>query len=70
MHGKGQVQGLVVVDPHLREAIIWGWASLSRELFSNTFDLKLISNVDNIRAGQMISHRLYAREYVGESSSV
>ena len=69
-YGKGRVQGLVVVDPYLRETIIWGWASLSRELFSNPFDLKLISNVDNIRAGQMISHRLYAREYVGESSSV
>lgn len=62
-HGKGQVQGLVVVDPHLREAIIWGWASLSRELFSNTFDLKLIPNVSNIRAGQQISYRIYAREY-------
>ena len=61
-HGKGQVQGLVVVDPYLRETIIWGWASLSRELFSNTFDLKLIPNVSNIRAGQQISYRIYARE--------
>lgn len=61
-HGKGRVQGLVVVDPYLRETIIWGWASLSRELFSSTFDLKLIPNVSNIRAGQQISYRIYARE--------
>lgn len=68
---KGKrVQGVVVIDSYSKQPTIWGWSSWSSKLFSNPFDLKLISNVDNIRAGQMISHRLYAREYVGESSSV
>lgn len=68
-NGK-RVQGVVVIDSYSKQPTVWGWSSWSSKLFSNPFDLKLIPNVENIRAGQMISHRLYAREYVDESSSV
>lgn len=68
---KGKrVQGVVVIDSYSKQPTVWGWSSWSSKLFSNPFDLKLIPNVENIRAGQMISHRLYVREYVDESSSV
>lgn len=69
VHQGKRVSGLVVKDHYSKKPIIWGWSSWSSKLFSNPFDLKLISNVENIRAGQMISHRLYAREY-NESSTV
>ena len=62
-HRGNRVSGLVVKDHYSKKPIIWGWASGSDELFSNTFDLKLIPNVSNIRAGQQISYRIYAREY-------
>ena len=60
---KDRIQGLIVIDPYSNKPIVWGWASMSDELLSNPFDLKLIPNVSNIRAGQMIGHRIYAREY-------
>ena len=69
-HRGNRVSGLVVKDHYSKKPIIWGWASGSDKLFSKPWNLKLISNVENIRVGQMVSHRLYAREYVDESSSV
>jgi hypothetical protein len=60
---KDRIQGLIVIDPYSNKPIVWGWASMSDKLLSNPFDLKLIPNVSNIRAGQQISYRIYAREY-------
>ena len=65
-----RVSGLVVKDHYSKKPIIWGWASGSDELFSKPWNLKLISNVENIRVGQMVSHHIYVREYSNESSSV
>lgn len=70
VHQDKRVSGLVVKDHYSKKPIIWGWASGSDELFSKPWNLKLVSNVENIRVGQMVSHHMYVREYSNESNSV